>query len=75
MKKIEFLRRLGQTFFPAFSSGIGICFVQMIVSDRPIMSAGLMFVCIGMVLLCANLEVWADEQKEKLAEVTIEKAA
>ncbi len=62
MKKIEFLRRLGRTFFPAFGIGTGVCFVQMIVSDRPIMSAGLMLICIGMALAFANLETWAEKQ-------------
>ena len=67
MKNIEFLRKLGRTFFPAFSTGIGFCFVQMIVSDRPIMSAGLMLVCMGMALLCANLEVWAKAELARIA--------
>lgn len=75
MKNIEFLRKLGRTFFPAFSTGIGFCFVQMIISDRPIMSAGLMLVCMGMTLTCANLEVWADKQKKNSKETTIKKAA
>lgn len=65
MKKIEFLRRLGRTFFPAFCVGTGFCFVQMIVSDRPVLSAGLMLICIGMTLACANLEVWAKRQLVK----------
>lgn len=72
MKAIEFLRRLGRTFFPAFGIGTGVCFVQMIVSDRPILSAGLMLVCIGMTLLCANLEVWA---KVKLTRMANEEAS
>ena len=62
MKKIEFLRRLGRTFFPAFSIGTGFCLVQMIISERPILSAGLMLICVGMTLAFANLEVWADKQ-------------
>lgn len=62
MKKIEFLRRLGRTFFPAFCVGTGFCFVQMIISERPILSAGLMLICVGMTLAFANLEVWADKQ-------------
>lgn len=62
MKTFEFMRRLGQTFFPAFSLGIGFCFVQMVVSARPILSAGLMLLCIGMALLCANVQVWAEEK-------------
>lgn len=73
MKKVEFLRRLGRTFFPAFGVGVGFCFVQMIVSNRPIMSAGLMLICIGMTLACANLEVWAKKQLAEELEAEIAK--
>lgn len=75
MKAIEFLRRLGRTFFPAFGIGTGVCFVQMIVSDRPIMSAGLMLICIGMTLACANLEIWAKKQLPEALDAEIAKLA
>lgn len=75
MKTIEFLRRLGRTFFPAFGIGTGVCFVQMIVSDRPIMSAGLMLICIGMTLACADLEIWAKKQLAEELEAEIAELA
>ena len=75
MTKVEFLRRLGRTFFPAFGVGVGFCFVQMIVSNRPIMSAGLMLICIGMTLACANLEIWAKKQLLDDLEVELVKLA
>lgn len=67
MKPMMFIRNLAKTFFPAFSIGTGFCLVQMIISDRPILSAGLMLVCIGMTLLCANLEVWAMARLARMA--------
>ena len=75
MKAIEFLRRLGRTFFPAFGIGTGVCFVQVIVSDRPIMSAGLMLICIGMTLACADLEIWAKKQLAEELEAEIAELA
>lgn len=57
---MNLVRSIAKTFFPAFSIGIGFCFVQMIISDRPIMSAGLMLLCVGMALLCTNVQVWAE---------------
>lgn len=57
---MRLIRNIAKVFFPAFSIGIGFCFVQMFISDRPIMSAGLMLLCVGMALLCVNVEVWAE---------------
>lgn len=57
---MNLVRNIAKVFFPAFCIGIGFCFVQMFVSDRPIMSAGLMLLCVGMALLCVNVEVWAE---------------
>jgi hypothetical protein len=57
---MRLIRNIAKVFFPAFSIGIGFCFVQMLISDRPIMSAGLMCLCVGMTLMCANVEVWAE---------------
>ena len=57
---MRLIRNIAKTFFPAFCFGIGFCFVQMVVSARPILSAGLMLLCIGMALMCANVQVWAE---------------
>jgi hypothetical protein len=57
---MKMIRNIAKTFFPAFCFGTGFCFTQMLISDRPILSAGLILVCIGMVLACANLEVWVN---------------
>jgi hypothetical protein len=57
---MKLIKNIAKTFFPAFCFGTGFCFTQMLISDRPILSAGLMFVCFGMGLACANLEVWVN---------------
>ena len=59
MNPIKLIRNIAKTFFPAFVVGMVYCFIEMWISNRPFMSFGLMLVCIGMVLACANLEVWA----------------
>ena len=58
-KPLRLIRNISKVFFPAFVVGMAYCFIEMWISNRPFMSFGLMLVCIGMVLACANLEVWA----------------
>lgn len=70
-KPLRLIRNISKVFFPAFVVGIFYCLIEMIISDRPFMSFGLMLVCIGMTLFCANLEVWA---KSKLARMAKEEA-
>ena len=80
MKPMMFIRNLAKTFFPAFGIGTVFCLIQMWVSHRLFMSFGLMLVCIGMTLACANVEVWADakmkgENKDAKSNQTHRKAA
>lgn len=57
---MNLIRRIAKTFFPAFCIGIFYCLVEMFLSHRPFMSFGLLLLCIGMALMCANVEVWAE---------------
>ena len=58
-KPLRLIRNISKVFFPAFVIGTAYCFIEMWASKRPFMSFGLMLICIGMLLACANVEVWA----------------
>ena len=70
-KPLRLIRNISKVFFPAFAIGIVYCFIEMWASNRPFMSFGLMLICIGMALACANVEVWA---KSKLTGTVNEEA-
>lgn len=57
---MNLIRRIAKVFFPAFCIGIFYCFIEMFLSHRPFMSFGLLLLCIGMALMCANVQVWAE---------------
>lgn len=57
---MRLIRNIAKVFFPAFVIGIFYCLVEMFLSNRPFMSFGLLLLCIGMALMCANVQVWAE---------------
>ena len=59
-KPLKLIRNISKIFFPAFVIGIIYCLVEMIISDRPFMALGLMLICIGMALACANMQMFLD---------------
>ena len=63
MNPIKLIRNIAKTFFPAFVIGMAICTWEM-TGTRPFLALGLLLVCIGMTLACANLEVWASAKLE-----------
>ena len=57
---MRLIRNIAKVFFQAFVIGIFYCFIEMFLSHRPFMSFGLLLLCIGMALMCANVQVWAE---------------
>lgn len=57
---MRLIRNIAKVFFPAFVIEIFYCFIEMFLSHRPFMSFGLLLLCIGMALMCANTQVWAE---------------
>lgn len=60
MKKWKLIRNIADAFFWASGAGVAFSGIMMFLSNRPIRSAGCVFICIGMTLAFANVEVWAE---------------
>lgn len=57
---MSLIRNIAKTFFPAFAVGTVYCCIEMFASRRPFMSFGLMLICIGMTLACANVQMYIE---------------
>ena len=62
MKVLRFIKQLSDVMFWASAAGMGFSGIMMFASNRPFRSAGCVFICMGMALAWANLEVWAGKQ-------------
>ena len=62
-KPLRLIRNISKVFFPAFVIGIIYCLIEMVISDRPFMALGLMLICIGMALACANVQMFIESMK------------
>lgn len=62
MKVYKFIRQLSDVMFWASGAGMAFSGIMMFASNRPFRSAGCIFICMGMALAWANLEVWAERQ-------------
>lgn len=62
MKGYKFIKQLSDVMFWASGAGMGFSGIMMFASNRPFRSAGCIFICMGMALAWANLEVWAGKQ-------------
>lgn len=68
MKKWKLIRNIADVFFWGFGAGMVFSGIMILLSNRPIRSAGCMLICIGLALAFANLEVWAEGRMRLLRE-------
>lgn len=59
MNGYKFIKQLSDVIFWASGAGMAFSWIMMFASSRPFRSAGCVFICMGMALAWANLEVWA----------------
>ncbi len=62
MKGLRFIKQLSDVMFWASAVGMVFSGIMMFTTNRPFRSSGCLFICMGMALAWANLEVWADKQ-------------
>ena len=62
MKGCKFIKQFSDVMFWASGAGMAFSGIMMFASSRPFRSAGCIFICMGMALAWANLEVWAEKQ-------------